>query len=95
MMKMKPAHKGVAVVIGYEEERTIYKTPKQSLGAFHCRLESGITFRVGTGLTQQQRQDYWDTKNALFGKIIHYLYGGVSTYGTPFFTRFVKLQDPL
>ncbi len=46
---------------------------KQTLGAFRVRdCVSGVEFSIGTGLTAAERQQFWDIRDSLFGKIIKY-----------------------
>jgi DNA ligase-1 len=49
------------------------KTGLGSLGGFELRdIHSSVEFRCGTGLTQNDRETLWDTREELIGKIIKY-----------------------
>jgi DNA ligase 1 len=50
------------------------KRPSGMLGAFVLRSHENpdITFRCGTGLTEQQRHDYWQNKDELLGQLLKY-----------------------
>lgn len=49
------------------------KVGKNTLGAFLVRdITTGVDFAIGTGLTADERQRYWDTRESLVGKIIKY-----------------------
>lgn len=46
---------------------------KDTLGAFLVRdLVTGVEFSIGTGLTAEQRREYWMTRNTLLGSIRKY-----------------------
>jgi DNA ligase 1 len=51
------------------------KTGLDSLGGFELRdIHTEVEFRCGTGLTQNDRETLWDTREELIGKIIKYKY---------------------
>ena len=70
MMKFKPRKKDSYKILGYEEERDIYGQPKGRLGALICISNDGGTFKVGSGFTAEQRQNYWNVKENLIGRIV-------------------------
>ena len=60
-------------------ERSSHKENKRSsgmLGAFvvHPQGEPDLIYRVGTGLTLEQRKEYWDTQEELKGSLIKVKY---------------------
>jgi DNA ligase-1 len=70
IMKFKPRKKDSYKILGYEEERDIYGQPKGRLGALICISNDGGTFKVGSGFTAEQRQNYWNVKENLIGKVV-------------------------
>lgn len=62
VMKFKPKKQDAYLIVGGQEEYDKHGNPKESLGAFLCDSGdgSGETFSVGSGLTQSQRQVYWN-----------------------------------
>ncbi len=70
IMKFKPRKKDSYKILGYEEERDIYGQPKGRLGALICISNDGGTFKVGSGFTAEQRQNYWNVKENLIGRIV-------------------------
>jgi ATP-dependent DNA ligase len=68
MMKFKPHQIDEYVILGTIEEISIDGFPKNSLGAFVCTSTEGTIFNVGTGLTAEQRHDFWRHREELVGK---------------------------
>jgi len=77
---------------------------KERMGALVCRLlgqdsETGAPeglFRVGTGFTAQQRQNMWDARGTLIGRIItikHMPYGAKDLPRIPVFVGFRDVRD--
>lgn len=73
VVKFKPTETDQYVIIGVEEEMSIYGEPKNSLGSFRVMgltEENAVEFSVGTGpaLTKEKRQKYWQERGQLIGK---------------------------
>jgi len=70
IMKFKPKKIDIYNIIGYEQEMTIHKELKDSLGALV--LDAGYSdnsvFRVGTGFTKDQREMLWKNRELLAGR---------------------------
>jgi DNA ligase-1 len=64
------------------------------LGSFLVEAE-GKQFSIGSGLTLEQREIYWNNKEELIGKYITYNYVGITKYGIPRFPTFKYLRTPL
>jgi ATP-dependent DNA ligase len=77
MMKVKPMNEDTYMIIGSEEEVSIHGEPKNALGSFIC-VSDGEPFKVGTGLTRQQRIDYWNGRDKLYGKWLRVKYLNLS-----------------
>lgn len=67
IMKWKPYRFDEYEVVGYEEEYSIYNEPKDTLGALVLRSD-GSLFSVGSGFTEQQRQELWLRRDSLTGR---------------------------
>jgi DNA ligase-1 len=53
------------------------------IGALECRLENGIEFRVGSGLTDRQRFEWYNDPNKIIGKVIEIKYQELTNDGVP------------
>ncbi|UOF78038.1 ligase-like protein [Caudoviricetes sp.] len=86
--------------LGYAE-RTSHSANmigKGRLGGFHCKLlsDSNISFNVGSGFTAAQREEYWNNRESLFGKIItfkHQPHGALEAPRIPIFIGFRDAKD--
>ncbi|CAK0758957.1 hypothetical protein CCP1ISM_8890001 [Azospirillaceae bacterium] len=77
MMKIKPMSEDIYMIIGTEEEISIHGYPKDALGAFVC-VSDGEPFKVGTGLTRNDRQILWKGREKLIGKWLRVKYQNLS-----------------
>lgn len=68
IMKFKPHQTDTYTIIGSLEEISINGDPKGTLGAFVCTSSEGTIFNVGTGLTAEQRNEYWKVRDTFVGK---------------------------
>ena len=59
------------------------KGDKDTLGAFELRADNGALFTAGSGLTMQQRYDYWHNPERVMGKRVHIEYEMLSDTGIP------------
>ncbi|KAJ2996018.1 hypothetical protein HDV02_000247 [Globomyces sp. JEL0801] len=84
LLKVKTFYDGEAEIIGHD----IAKTGKHvgTLGAYLCRMKSGKTFKVGTGLTDKDRQ-----KPHKVGSLIVYKCQELTDDGVPRFPVYVGL----
>jgi DNA ligase-1 len=72
------------------------KVGKNTLGAFLVRdLTTGVNFAIGTGLTADERQRYWDTRESLVGKIIKYKCFEVGVKIAPRHPVFLGFRSPI
>jgi DNA ligase-1 len=53
------------------------------LGAIVAKTKRGAIFRIGTGFTSRQRQDMWQERDDLIGKLVKYRNAGNSNNGIP------------
>ena len=66
--------------------------PAGTLGSFVVKWH-GIEFKIGTGLTAEQRQSMWDSRVELKYKLIKFKYQELSKYGTPRFPVVLGLRN--
>lgn len=57
--------------------------------------ESGVVFDVGSGFTEAQRQDLWDKRESLVGRIIKYKSFSIGVKEKPRFPIFLGFRSPL
>ena len=69
VMKFKAKKEDEYEIVGYEEERTINGTPKDTLGALVLESGDGNTFNAGTGFSNQDRYILWKDKELLIGRM--------------------------
>jgi DNA ligase-1 len=63
------------------------------VGAFICRLDNGIEFRVGSGLGHKLRKQYW--KNPPIGQILTFKYQDFTDEGVPSFPIFLQMREDI
>ena len=93
IMKFKPKKDDYYTIIGMNEEVDKYGNPKGRLGSLICLGSTGDTFTVGSGLTDQMRNELWGQN--LTGWLVHVQYQSTfSGMGTPRFPVFMELISP-
>lgn len=97
LMKLKPMKDDVYLITGTQEECTQDGKPKGRLGALWCTTyNEGIgeaAFKVGTGLNHQQRQELWDIRESLLGKLVHVKYQYLTERGVPCHPVVLNIQE--
>ena len=68
---------------------------KQSLGAFTCRTPEGIEFSIGSGFSQQDRLDYWKSKDSLMGCTVKYKHFPIGVKDKPRHPIFLGFRDSI
>ena len=63
------------------------------VGAFICKLPSGVVFNVGSGLYHPLRKKFW--KNPPIGKQITFQYQEISADGVPIFPTYLRMKEDL
>ena len=67
---------------------------KGTLGAFQVRdVVTGIDFSIGTGLTADDRQHYWDNRVSYYGQLVKYKYFPVGVKVAPRHPVFLGMRD--
>ncbi len=67
---------------------------KGTLGAFQVRdVVSGVDFSIGTGLTADERQHFWNRRDDYHGKIVKYKFFSVGVKTAPRHPVFLGMRD--
>lgn len=94
MMKFKPKKEDIYEIIGAVEEVSISGVPKGVLGALVCRGDDGTPFRVGSGLTREDRENLWERSETLKGKKVKVQYQHITSgKGVPRFPVFLEVIE--
>lgn len=90
MMKLKRFEDDEAFVTGFDESDRV-----GLLGAFVVRKAgTGEEFRVGAGLREDQRVDFWRMRERLVGKLLRYRYFPTLGMTAPRHAVFSGFRDP-
>lgn len=83
--------------LGYSKRSTAKegKVLLEQLGSLVCLLEDGRTFNVGSGFTLKQRQELWNCREELLGKMAKVQYFGYSPDGIPLLPVFLDFRDAI
>ncbi|KXF80523.1 DNA ligase [Enterovibrio coralii] len=84
-LKMTVAQDAEAEVIGYVDGKGKHEG---RMGALIVKMENGQTFKIGTGFTDQEREN--PPKE---GTKVTYRYNGYTERGIPKFARFVRVDE--
>lgn len=68
--------------------------PAGTLGALVVKWKD-VEFKIGSGYNDQQRQELWDNRGNLVGKLVTFKYQSTSSYGVPRFPIFKALYYEL
>ncbi len=79
-------------------ERSTHKenrTGGETLGAFvvHPIGEPTLVYKVGTGMTAEQRQQFWDSRSSLKGQLVKVKYFAQGIKNVPRFPVFLGFRD--
>ncbi|MBL1319520.1 MAG: DNA ligase [Methylophaga sp.] len=84
-LKVKQYQDTECTVIGHKAGKGKYAG---KVGSLHCQLPSGITFYIGSGLSDQQRQS-----PPKIGSIITFKYYGLTKNNIPRFPVFLRIRQ--
>jgi DNA ligase 1 len=74
-------------------------TPVEEIGGLQVRdVKTGLSFSIGSGFTQAERQNLWLSADSLIGKVVTYKYqpqGVDPRTGCPRFPIFVRFRESL
>lgn len=79
-------------------ERSSHKAnmiPSGTLGALICKTKDGVEFRIGTGLTQADRDSLWAVRDTLPGKLVKFKHFTIGVKVAPRFPVFLGFRDPI
>ena len=92
VMKWKPKKADFYPVVGVLQERDKFGNLKPSVGALVCTSDEGTTFSVGSGLTAQQRREWWLSRAEIPGQFLAKVqYQNITPKGVPRFPVLVDL----
>lgn len=70
------------------------KVPAGVLGSFRVRdIRTGVEFNVSTGMTAEERAQYWENRDTLLGKIVKYKYQEIGAKDLPRFPTFLGFRS--
>ena len=84
LIKLKPYDDAEAVVVGYSPGRGKYQG---LVGALVVQDEQGRRFRLGSGLSDAERE-----QPPALGARVTYRYNGLTSSGLPRFARYLRLR---
>jgi DNA ligase 1 len=79
IMKFKPKKDDYYKIINWKEEISIHGEPKGRMGALICTSDEGTIFSVGSGLTDGSREDLWNKRESIIGKLAHVKYQHITS----------------
>jgi DNA ligase 1 len=85
LLKLKPVQDDEAVVVAHIAGQGKYAG---MLGALEVKTANGLRFRLGTGLTDTQRQ-----QPPAIGSTVTYTYRSLTSNGKPRFTSFLRVHE--
>lgn len=85
LIKLKPLYDAEATVVAHTEGKGKYKG---KLGALVVETPAGIRFKLGTGLSDEQREN-----PPKIGSLVTYTYRDFTKTGKPKFARFLRVRD--
>jgi DNA ligase-1 len=85
LLKLKPVQDAEAVVVGHVPGKGKYAG---MLGALEVKTANGQTFKLGTGLSDAQRQD-----PPPIGSTVTYTYRAITPSGKPRFASFLRMHQ--
>lgn len=71
------------------------KVGKGRLGALVCATPEGAEFKIGTGFTAAQREQFWAKRGDLIGRIVKYKSFMIGVKDAPRFPVFLGWRDPI
>ena len=94
VMKFKPKKEDIYKIVTAVEEVSIEGNLKNTLGALVCESGDGNLFNVGTGFTDEQRQQMWEIRGILPGMYAKVKYQHLSSgRRVPRFPVFTSIEE--
>ena len=94
MLKLKPCLDAEAEIVGYEAEKSDLFS-NERLGAFRVRLDREIEFRIGTGFSDRQRNEFWEERHQMIGRHVRFSYQKQGMKSAPRFPVFQGLRNEI
>jgi len=96
VMKFKPKKSDYYTIVGWKEERSKEKVPKDNLGSLKLMGSDGTIFDAGPGLgvTDDKRREWWRMRDELHGKLCLIQYQSIRPSGKPNFGLFMDVLEP-
>ena len=94
MMKWKGKREDDYRVVGWKEEVSISGSPKGRMGALICEDDEGNQFSVGSGMTDESRDELWKQRDSIIDKIVKIKYQHLtSERKVPRFPVYMEIVD--
>lgn len=84
-LKVKTFHDAECEVLGYTQGQGKFKG---LVGALECKLDNNTTFKIGTGLSDEQRKN-----PPAIGTLVTFKYQSFTKYGKPRFPVFLRVRS--
>lgn len=68
---------------------------KETLGAFICRSDQSVEFKIGSGFDHNDRRTFWAAREQLLGQIVKYKYFNVGVKDKPRHPIFLGFRDKI
>lgn len=97
IMKFKPKKEDCYTIIGFLEETSEEGVPKNALGALILQSDENQIFKVGSGsfLTRERREELWEKRETLVGKVACIAYQTLTARKVPCFPVLMNIQSIL
>lgn len=96
--KMTNGNEATINELGYKE-RSSHKDNKIAagmLGALSVRdIKTGVEFEIGTGFTDEQRKEFWSSKDTYMGQIVKYRHFPTGVKDKPRIPSYKGLRSPI
>ena len=68
--------------------------PAGVLGAFTVEMPDGKQFKVSTGMTAEDRANYWENRESMLGQLVKYKFQEAGAKDLPRFPVFLGIRHP-
>jgi DNA ligase 1 len=83
-----------AEIVGYEQLVRNTGIVEELIGAIVCEdVGTGVRFSIGSGFTAEQREQLWQSRGEIIGKIVTYKYFPSGGKDLPRFPTFIRFRD--
>jgi len=94
LLKVKPTDDSEAIITDMIEGKG---KDKGRMGALVVKLykDPKITFKIGTGFDDKQRQNMWDSRKDMIGTIVSFGFKGLTDSGKPRHPAFIRIRKDI